>query len=381
MVSVARHASRAAEVSLPGLEAALDPDVVQPGRALGVSLRDFNHLQPPPFHCHFRSPLPVQGPLSQTTQNFALISALGPPGFHENSKRAHLRVPALQTSPKFNEMTPRETKRGKMGAGGKKKRKILGLPPFGPTLRGPTLRAPPFLGLGPILRAPPHTQIQMGWPKLDWPKLVLAKIGRAKTKMAKNGLAKTGLAKIGPFPRNPPPPSPSSRAAGSAFLALRRRWARMLSIQGGSLGFHWGILTTFEPPPPLTPPPFHCHFHSSPFPGTLPQTAEVSHDSPRTPKNISGPGASITTKIPREDHPEGGRGKTNEMLGGPAEGSRRRGAGSGEVWQRGVLRRRRGGGSGRGAKEKKRFEQNPLWFKPNPLWFEGEGGLTKPPLV
>ena len=56
----------------------------------------------------------------------------------ENSKRAHLSAPALQT-PKFHEKTPRERRERKLWGEGKKKREILGL-------RGPTLRAPP---LGP----------------------------------------------------------------------------------------------------------------------------------------------------------------------------------------------------------------------------------------
>ena len=44
----------------------------------------------------------------------------------ENSKRARLRVGALQTPPKFHEKTPRERKRAKMGA------LTLRVPPFGP---------------------------------------------------------------------------------------------------------------------------------------------------------------------------------------------------------------------------------------------------------
>ena len=67
----------------------------------------------------------------------------------ENSKRAHLRVPALQTPPKFHEKTPREREK-KSDDGGrrvKKKREILG-----PRLRAPTLRAPTLRF--PTLRAP-----------------------------------------------------------------------------------------------------------------------------------------------------------------------------------------------------------------------------------
>ena len=80
----------------------------------------------------------------------------------ENSKLAHLRVPALQTPPKFHETTPREEERMKIVAGEGKKREILGLPPFGaPSFKDPSgpqpsglplLRSlPPF---GPTLRGP-----------------------------------------------------------------------------------------------------------------------------------------------------------------------------------------------------------------------------------
>ena len=54
----------------------------------------------------------------------------------ENSKRAHLRVPALQTPPKFHENTPRETQKERNGGGRGKKARNFGPP----TLRGPTLR-------------------------------------------------------------------------------------------------------------------------------------------------------------------------------------------------------------------------------------------------
>ena len=64
----------------------------------------------------------------------------------ENSKRAHLSVPALQTPPKFHEKTPREEEQNKFcGGRGKKKREIWaphpsGLHPSGPHPSGPTLR-------------------------------------------------------------------------------------------------------------------------------------------------------------------------------------------------------------------------------------------------
>ena len=67
-------------------------------------------------------------------------------------KRAHLRVPALQTPPKFHEKTPRQSENGS-GRGKKKARN------FGPSrLRPPTLRAPTLRGptlRAPLLQAPP----------------------------------------------------------------------------------------------------------------------------------------------------------------------------------------------------------------------------------
>ena len=56
------------------------------------------------------------------------------------ARRAHLRVPAHQTPPKFHEKTPREREEERKWRRGEgKKREILCLPPFcRPTLRGPT---------------------------------------------------------------------------------------------------------------------------------------------------------------------------------------------------------------------------------------------------
>ena len=63
-----------------------------------------------------------------------------------SSKRAHLRVWALQTPPQFNERTPQEREeRKKIVAGKGKKRETLGHPLYG----APLLRPPLFLGLGP----------------------------------------------------------------------------------------------------------------------------------------------------------------------------------------------------------------------------------------
>ena len=142
----------------------------------------------------------------------------GPPGLAHDSprtpKRAHLRVPALQTPPKFTKKTKREGKKNKkLWREREKKREILGPTVRAPTLRGPTLGGPtlrPHLGGPHCLGAPPFGPhhdtknigqkiglAKIGLPKLDWPKLDLAKIGRAQTTMAKIGLAKIGLAKIG----------------------------------------------------------------------------------------------------------------------------------------------------------------------------------------
>ena len=85
-----------------------------------------------------------------TAKNFALKprrprSRRGFTRQPENSKRAHLSAPALQTPPKFHEKTPREGRkeRTNFAAGeGKKKREIMGPPPlragWAPTLRTPT---------------------------------------------------------------------------------------------------------------------------------------------------------------------------------------------------------------------------------------------------
>ena len=93
----------------------------------------------------------VVPPVKPRTFGFGLLcetpAVWGRRGFTrqpENSKRAHLRVPAFQTPPKFHEKTPREKKSENGSGRGEKKPKILGLPRLRPpTLRGPTLGAPP----------------------------------------------------------------------------------------------------------------------------------------------------------------------------------------------------------------------------------------------
>ena len=101
-------------------------------------------------------------PFPWTAQNFAL-SFLSPAGARtrqpENSKRAHFRAPALQTTPKFHARTPRERKKKEnCGGRGKKKREILGPPPFG---------APPF-GWAPPFWAPPFWAPPYWAPPLFW---------------------------------------------------------------------------------------------------------------------------------------------------------------------------------------------------------------------
>ena len=86
----------------------------------------------------------------------------------ENSKRAHLSVPALQTPPKFHEKTPRERRKNEISGGReKKKREIFRAPtPFGPPL---------FLGSGlhssgPPTPSGPHQK--QNWPNAVWPNSV-----------------------------------------------------------------------------------------------------------------------------------------------------------------------------------------------------------------
>ena len=143
----------------------------------------------------------------------------------ENSKRAHLSVPALQTPPKFNEKTPRERRKNEISGGREqKKSEILGLQLFGPHPSGPhhpsgpqpfgpppfgppppTLRAPLFLGSGPHPSAPPPLRAPTppGPPPTKLAKCGLAKFGLQKLakfgqiRMAKSGLAKCGHGPIG----------------------------------------------------------------------------------------------------------------------------------------------------------------------------------------
>ena len=61
-------------------------------------------------------------------------AGLGPPGFTrqpENSKRAHLSAPALQTPPKFHEKTPEREDENEFCGGTETKGRNFGPPTFG----------------------------------------------------------------------------------------------------------------------------------------------------------------------------------------------------------------------------------------------------------
>ena len=77
----------------------------------------------------------------------------------ENSIRAHLSAPALQTPPKFHEKTPREGRKKRILRRERKKKTRMA-----PTLRAPTFGPPPFgpptfsgLGPPPFSTLPAHT--------------------------------------------------------------------------------------------------------------------------------------------------------------------------------------------------------------------------------
>ena len=109
-------------------------------------------------------PPSARPPFRRTAQNVALFFPLPPPvsgrwGFTrqpENSKREHVRAPALQTPPNIHEKTPRE-----------RKKELQAPHPSGPDF---------FCVWAPFFGAHmTHTQIEMDWPKLVWPKLAGAK--------------------------------------------------------------------------------------------------------------------------------------------------------------------------------------------------------------
>ena len=124
----------------------------------------------------------------------------------ENSKRAHLSVPALQTPPKFHEKTPEREEQMYISCGReKKKREILGPPPFRPpTLRAPTLRAPTLRARTLRAPTPPGPNPSRPPPKTKLAKCGLANFGQQKlAKFGQMRMAKCGqltLAKCGHGP-------------------------------------------------------------------------------------------------------------------------------------------------------------------------------------
>ena len=105
----------------------------------------------------------------------------------ENSKRAHLRVPALQTPPKFHERTSREREREKKGANGsgrgKKEERN-----FGRSGGGRSCGRVPRRGFG------------VGWEGSKPPTQQQHNNNTTTTQPHENGLAKIGLAKVGHNP-------------------------------------------------------------------------------------------------------------------------------------------------------------------------------------
>ena len=91
----------------------------------------------------------------------------------ENSKRAHLSAPALQTQPKFHEKTPREGRKEQiLRRDREKKARNFGRPTLRPpTIRAPTIRAPTIRHSAPSLRAPTLRAPTLRSPTLRAPTL------------------------------------------------------------------------------------------------------------------------------------------------------------------------------------------------------------------
>ena len=91
----------------------------------------------------------------------------------ENSKRAHLTAPALQTPPKFHERTPkRGRKKDNCGGRGGKSAKCWAPPLGAPPFVSPPSGVPLFPGLGPTLRGPLLEKyiIKMLYLQFCWPR-------------------------------------------------------------------------------------------------------------------------------------------------------------------------------------------------------------------
>ena len=119
----------------------------------------------------------------------------------ENSKRAHLSAPALQTPPKFHEKDQKRGQKDKKKLWREREQKSAKF--WAPTLRGPTLRAPTFsvfgpLPFGPPPFGPPHPSDTLRAPTLRAPTL------RAPTLRAPTLRAPT----LRPPPFRPPPFGP-----------------------------------------------------------------------------------------------------------------------------------------------------------------------------
>ena len=102
----------------------------------------------------------------------------GPPGFHTTAQELQtctFQAPPLQTPPKFHEKTPRQKQKERNGGGrGKKKREILGPPPF----RAPPFGAPKWLFFCAFFILCSHFFFEKEGQKTETP--ILAKVGLSK---------------------------------------------------------------------------------------------------------------------------------------------------------------------------------------------------------
>ena len=107
----------------------------------------------------------------------------------ENSKRAHLSVPAHQTPPIFNEKTPRERRKNEISGGREKKARNFGAP----TLRAPTKKKMVKCGLA-----------KFGQQKLaKFGQIRLTKCGQLT--LAKYGIGQIRFGQMRPRPHHHPP--------------------------------------------------------------------------------------------------------------------------------------------------------------------------------
>ena len=145
----------------------------------------------------------------------------------ENSKRAHLSVPALQTPPEFHEKTTRERRKNEISGGREQKKRDFGPPnPSGPQPFGSHF----FWVWAPPLRAPtppgPH-------PSGPPPKTKLAKCGIGQIRFGPIRPNKDGQNRFGQMRSRP--------FWGQCVLGFRVFWGLGSRVQGfGVLGF-WGF--------------------------------------------------------------------------------------------------------------------------------------------